>query len=248
MAHEVRPNVAGVEIPLVSLGHRPWPVAPGAASRLFEDDAAVQSNGWELADDGSSMTLHRGFVEGRNYRCEYQTLRPVVGGCGLLALRDIISWLRSDRNELRTVLFGVSQAGRVIRQFLHDGLNLDDTGSQVYDAVMPVIAGGRRGQFNHRFAVPGALPTDAAGVDEDATYAALLSTSDGAGVSPKVMAMNTSSEYWRGDAASLHSDHHPGVRVHHVAGTQHVPGVVPQIFEDPVRGRKGRNGFNTVDY
>ena len=56
----------------------------------------------------------------------------------------------------RALLFGVSQSGRLVRQFLHDGLNVDEAGTQVYDAVMPVIAGGRRGQFNQRFAVPAA--------------------------------------------------------------------------------------------
>ncbi|MDG2113177.1 MAG: alpha/beta hydrolase domain-containing protein, partial [Actinomycetota bacterium] len=45
-----------------------------------------------------------------------------------------------------------------------------------------------------------------------------------------------------------HDDPHPDVRVHHVAGTQHSAGVVPQLFEDPYFGTKGQHGFNTVDY
>ena len=69
-----------------------------------------------------------------------------------------------------------------------------------------------------------------------------------AGASAKVMAMNSSSEYWRGDAASVTQDPHPDVRVHHVAGTQHSHGFLPQRFEIPALGWKGYHGFNTVDY
>ena len=70
----------------------------------------------------------------------------------------------------------------------------------------------------------------------------------GAGAPTKVMAMNSSNEYWRGDAALVHGDEHPDVRVHLVAGTQHGIGYLPQLHELPALGWKGRNGFNTVDY
>ena len=145
----------------------------------------------------------------------------------------------------RTLLFGVSQSGRVIRRFLHDGMNVDEAGAVAYDAVLPVIAGGRLGRFNDRFAVPGTLPSEPDQLTDDVGYGALLAR---AGAPVKVMAMNSSNEYWRGDGALLHADGHPDVRVHLVAGTQHGTGYLPQLFEMPALGWKGRNGFNTIDY
>jgi len=108
-----------------------------------------------------------------------------------------------------------------------------------------VIAGGRLGRFNDRFAVPGTLPSEPDQLTDDTGYGALLAR---AGAPVKVMAMNSSNEYWRGDGALLHADGHPDVRVHLVAGTQHGTGYLPQLFEMPALGWKGRNGFNTIDY
>jgi len=60
--------------------------------------------------------------------------------------------------------------------------------------------------------------------------------------------MNSSNEYWRGDAALVGGDRHPDVRVHLVAGTQHGVGYLPQLSELKALGWKSRHGFNTVDY
>ena len=38
--------------------------------------------------------------------------------------------------------------------FLYDGFNADEQGRQVFDAVMPHVAGAGLGFFNHRFASP----------------------------------------------------------------------------------------------
>lgn len=250
VGYSIRPSAPATKLPLSSPGHWTWPVAPGSVPVLLEDGVEVPAAGWSLAPDGLTMRRPSGFVAGCTYRCEYEATGARVAGCGLLALRDLAPWLRAEEGMGRAVLFGVSQSGRLIRQFLHDGLNADVHGARAYDAVVPVIAGGRRGQFNRRFAVPGALPGEEpdGGVDDDVTYGRLLAPSDAAGVTPKVMALNTSSEYWRGDAAGLHDDPHPDVRVHHVAGTQHTAGVVPQQFVVPMLGWRGRHGFGTVDY
>ena len=50
--------------------------------------------------------------------------------------------------------YGVSQSGRLLRQFLYEGRNLDEQGEPVFDGVFAHIAGGRRGEFNHRYAQP----------------------------------------------------------------------------------------------
>ncbi len=60
--------------------------------------------------------------------------------------------------------------------------------------------------------------------------------------------MNSSNEYWRGDGALVAPDADDAVRVHLVAGTQHGPGYLPQLWSLPALGWKGRYGFNVVDY
>ncbi len=252
VSYTVRAGAPSERLALVLPGHRLWEPTDPAGAVLYEDGTPLPAGSWGFArvgdrPDGPVTGLHRpgGFTPGATYRVEYVTSGAVVGGCGLLGLRDIAPWLREAEGMRRTLLFGVSQSGRVIRQFLHDGLNVDEAGRPAYDAALPLIAGGRRGQFNRRFAVPGTLPSDPAEVDPDPTYGALLAR---AGAPLKVMAVNSSSEYWRGDGALVAPDADDAVRVHLVAGTQHGPGYLPQLWSLPALGWKGRYGFNVVDY
>jgi hypothetical protein len=50
--------------------------------------------------------------------------------------------------------WGISQSGRLLRQFVYDGFNADLEGRRVFDGVIPVIAGAGFGMFNNRFAMP----------------------------------------------------------------------------------------------
>ncbi|MEL7156375.1 MAG: alpha/beta hydrolase domain-containing protein [Actinomycetota bacterium] len=238
-------------------GHRParplpdgpatmW--ATGADGLVFDE---VPTDAWSFDPNGRYARKTGGFAAGRRYRIRYTTEGSPVAGCGLLALRDATSWARAEYGLSTSVLFGASQCGRVIRQVLADGLVHDEDGGAVYDGVMPLIAGARLGQFNRRFANPGILPVDTEGLEGPPTYGALLAGLPEAD-RPKVMALNTSAEYWRGDAALAHEPPSAigdtSVRVHFAAGTQHSPGVVPQEFTDPVFGTTGALGFSTVDY
>ena len=73
---------------------------------------------------------------------------------------------------------------------------------------------------------------------------------------PKIVAVNTSAEYWRGDASLTHIDvtgsrdlePAPDVRAYLFAGTQHMPGTLPPPSEDANTGSRGRHVFNAVDY
>lgn len=240
-------NSASMTLP----GHRAWRPTPSAAAELWESDengygeTEVPPSEWNFTEDGTRLTRLGGLQPGVVYRCRYGTSGAVVTGCGLLALRDVPTWIDSEIEVNTSFLLGVSQCGRVVRHFLYDGMNTDEQGRQVYDGVMPLIAGGRLGQFNQRFATPGAIPKDGEGLDGPVSYSELLAeVSD----PPKLMALNTSTEYWRGDAWLVHEEDAENVRVHHVAGTQHSPGVVPQMFEDLYFRTKGRYGFGTVDY
>src|SRR5262249_30065980 len=86
---------------------------------------------------------------------------------GFAAVRDLVSFLRHDTSKqnplllpsgkssiTRTLGFGVSQSGRFLRHFVYQGFNADEKGRRVFDGLMPHVAGGGLGFFNHRFAQP----------------------------------------------------------------------------------------------
>ncbi len=117
----------------------------------------------------------------------------------------------------RAYTIGVSQTGRFLRHLLYLGLNEDETGRQVFDGVFVHIAGARRGEFNQRFGQPslnatssvGSLfPfTDTAAIDPvTGERGAQLARLEARGILPKIVAVNTSAEYWRGDASLVHAD------------------------------------------
>jgi hypothetical protein len=76
------------------------------------------------------------------------------------------------------------------------------------------------------------------------------------GILPKIVAVNTAAEYWRGDASLVHSDvegtrdvvPHGQTRLYLFAGCQHSPGAVPPPDADPNTGSRGLQTFNVVDY
>jgi hypothetical protein len=112
------------------------------------------------------LRLAGGFRPGYLYELICEAEGPIVQGLGFAAVRDLISFLRHDdglRNPLRagkksairrTHAFGVSQSGRFLRHLLYQGFNVDEAGRRVFDGLIPHVAGGGLGSFNHRFAQP----------------------------------------------------------------------------------------------
>ncbi len=229
-----------------------------------------------LAPDDTRVWLDGGFEPGKVYEVVYRTRACPVVGTGLLATRDIVSFSRYSSNEAGNPCagridhafgFGASQSGRFLRQFLHLGLNLDEAGQQVFDGVHVHIAGGRRGQFNQRFGQPSDASTHGLGhlfpfTDDDQTDPltgqtdGLLRLQRALGGVPKIVATNTSAEYWRGDASLLHTDlagavdvEPPAeVRTYLFAGTQHGGGALPLTTVNPLDGVRATHPFNVVDY
>src|SRR5262249_41540487 len=74
-------------------------------------------------------------------------------------------------------------------------------------------------------------------------------------VVPKIVAVNTAAEYWRGDASLVHSDvdgtrdvEPPAqTRIYLFAGCQHTPGALPPPDADPNTAARGRHRFSVVD-
>lgn len=232
----------------------------------------ARSRGEDLERSGKFIHLDDGFEKGRIYTLVYRSRGVRVTGCGLLALRDAAASLRRGEGPIgagfnHVLAFGASQTGRVLRHLLHLGLNADDAGRRVFDGVHIHIAGGQRGDFNHRFAQPSSAGVPAAGQQfpfaGTTTRDALTAKTDGlykrltgSPWMPKIVITNTSWEYWRGDAALTHVtsdgtgdlDGHPDERNYLFAGTHHVGGVWPPTDTFAVTGEKARFEFNVVDH
>ena len=113
----------------------------------------------------------QGFDQAALYELIYEAKDPTVQGMAFAAFRDLAAFLRHDgtaANPLaregrstvnRAVLHGISQSGRVVRDFLHGGFNEDTEGRIAYDAMLPHIPGTRRSFTNARWAQPGRNPT-----------------------------------------------------------------------------------------
>lgn len=105
--------------------------------------------------------LEDGFKAGNIYEAVYRTAYCPVAGIGMAATRDFTSALRYNHAPAlaiapvnRVIGMGISQTGRFLRGFLADGFNVDESGRPVFDGLFIHIAGGRSGEFNHRYAQP----------------------------------------------------------------------------------------------
>ena len=222
-----------------------------------------------LIPDPCYVHVEGGFQPGKIYQVIYTTTGAPVAGLGLLATRDIASYLRfdSDAPIEHAYAFGVSQSGRFLRSFLYHGVNYDEAGRAVYDGFIPHVAGGKRGEFNQRLAQPSSQATrsvnslfpftDLPQTDTDTGLTdGLLARLALKGDLPKVMYTYTSSEYWAGHGALVHTnlegtrdvDPPDAVRVYAFAGTQHALGGLPLTDVDPVDGYRGACAFNCLEY
>jgi hypothetical protein len=280
---EFRPNVRAEVLPMADRYHIPHPTAdlgdPDARLTVREHaggpEIAVPRTAWRFADR-SHVSLAGGFAPGKIYDLVYRSEDPPLVGLGFLAVRDTAAFLRwgpaAAGNPCagmleRAYVFGVSQSGRFLRHLLYLGLDEDEAGRFVFDGVMPHVAGARRGEFNLRFGQPSLNALHAVGslfpFTHDEQHDRLTGDRDGIlraiarrGRVPKIVEVNSSAEYWRGDASLIHTDVEgqadvmppPNVRLYLFAGTQHLPGTLPPPAADPNTGGRGLKPFNVVDY
>lgn len=268
--------------------HRPYPSNNledwNSVLTVRDDDYSpprpIPREGWAFGrlDSGrfvpgaSHIYMSSGFQAGKVYQVIYSTSYAPVVGLGLLATRDLVSFLRNSTEANpcagaaeRAYAFGRSQSGRFLRVYLYHGLNRDEEGRPVFDGLIPLVAGGRRGEFNYRFGQPSPhsaysvnnlFPfTDVVQADpETGQTGGLLSKAVSQGDRPRIFFINTSAEYWGGHASLIHtdvsgsSDVEPdeNVRVYHYAGTQHGPGNIPLTRSEG--DSRTAHYFNTVDY
>ncbi len=264
---------ADINDPDAVLTVRDWPGGP--RTTIPRDQWRFACGGTDPTPDDTNIWLSSEFKPGKVYEVVYRTRRGPVVGAGLLAVRDCVAFLHhSDAADNpcagridRTYGFGMSQSGRFLRHFLYLGLNVDEAGRQVFDGINIHVAGARRGEFNHRFAQPSQQHIASFGhlmpfADDDQTDPqtgqtdGLLRRQRALGGVPKVIATNTSAEYWRGDCSLIHTDlagtrdvePPEDARVYLLASTQHGPGSVPLVDTDANTGARGVHAFNAVDY
>ncbi len=235
------------------------------AVRDRESDARTEipPEAWEFVDNRSIRLLPQGalFAPYKIYEIWYEAAGSTVIGVGFAATRDLVSFLRhgdagragapSPMTGVRHALaFGVSQSGRFLRHFLELGMNDDGRGRRVFDGVLTHVAGAGKVFANHSFAMPGRTGTQ----HEDRLYpenwfpfSQAVATDPFSGktgailagrpTDPKIIEVNSSTEYWQKGASLVHVDPTgrrdlelpSNARAYMIAGTQHGgrPGVDP---------------------
>ena len=230
----------------------------------------------DLEPQHNHIYLPSGFQPGKIYQLVYTTTGSRIVGLGFAAMRDVVSFLKhapaSAGNPCADAIdyayaMGRSQSGRFLRQYIHVGINEDEEERPALDGIIPHVAGAMRGEFNLRFGqpskdvcyiIPEMFPfTDTTQTDPvTGLQGSLLDAMERRGSVPKIMFTNTSAEYWRGDAALIHTDletltdaaESASVRRYHFAGCQHGSGEFPPLEIRANDGIKGQLPFNSVDY
>jgi hypothetical protein len=253
------------EAPLGDQGHQAYPpIDPGGPdSRLYVHDHGLDPprllsrTSWRFVGD-SKVALDGGFEPGRIYEVVYLSRDPRVVGCSLAATRDLVSFLKNEPGEgnplagLRLAIgHGISQSGRFLRHFLHQGFNEDEQGRRVFDGLFVEVAGAGRGSFNHRFAQASRdghqhwnvlYPTDVFpftdGPETDpetGESGGLLDRATATGTIPKLFHVVTAYEYWNRAASLIHTEPtaqrdaplpHTS-RLYLIASAQHGIGTIP---------------------
>lgn len=219
-----------------------------------------------------------GMKSGHIYELIYEARDPMVHGVCFVGLRDLISALKhgtGDDNPLlrnghpivkRAHGFGVSQSGRFLREFLESGFNEDEQNHKVFDGLIPHVAGGGLGSFNHRFAQPTRHVTQHDHHDYPADRfpfayetqtdpytersGGILDRAISSKTAPFVMHTQSAAEYWTRSGSLPHTDPlairdatpPDNVRFYTFGGTQHGPAGYP-----PSKGA-GQNLENPGDY
>ncbi|MBU9597994.1 alpha/beta hydrolase domain-containing protein [Burkholderia multivorans] len=253
---------------VLTLSYPAASVDPSSATltaRQHESDARVAATGieWRFLDRNRievrrlpHCTLDRGAI----FEFIYKARDPVVMGLGYASVRDVMAFLKYESQDsegtpnplwqghaapaCRALGFGLSQSGRVLRDFIYQGFNESLDSRIVFDAAVPIIAGARRAWVNDAFSQPGRYSRQ----HEDHSYPGdqfpfayqtltdpisgktdgILARADASRTVPKVMQMDTDSEAWSARASLIATDcegrdlpAHPDVRLYLTTGVAH---------------------------
>ena len=215
---------------------------------------------WRLIDDRHveiTRPTAPGLDRGAIYEFIYRARDPIVMGIGFAAIRDLVSFLQHATTDnplapqshprIRHALgFGISQSGRVLRDLVHLGFNQDLAGRPVFGGILSVVAGSRRTCVNWQFAQAGRYSRQ----HEDHSYGddqfpfsystladpisgrtgGILQRAHDAGVCPKVLHLDTESDFWQARSSLIATDSNgvdiampDEVRIYAVSGVPHAP-------------------------
>jgi hypothetical protein len=215
--------------------------------------------------DRNFITVKSGIKPGLTYEVTFETKDPPVAGLGFAAIRDMASALKFNTGAVApgryAYMYGSSQTGRAIRHIVYEGFTIDEQGRKVFDGAFVNTGATGRGSFNERFAHPNDLGTFTETyfpMFYKTTTDPVTGRQDGlgaripAGLEPKLMLVDSASEYWdRGRVAALRHvsmdgredvEDAPNVRVYMLAGTKHGAGSFPAVDNG------GQFRENTNDY
>ncbi len=196
----------------------------------------IDADGWEYIDARTIRLRPPGtrFEQGRLYELAYPARDPQVAGLGFAAVRDAVAFLRHAATDDEGVpnplagavdhvlAMGISQAARLLRDFVHLGFNADERGRPVFDGVLNWIGGASGGFFNYRFAQPfrthrqhiaRRFPEREFPFANHRLTDPVTGRTDGrlercreSGTCPRLMEANSANEYWVKGASLLHTD------------------------------------------
>ena len=185
-----------------------------------------------VTPSASHLHLPGGFIPGAIYELEYTARDPLVLGLGFAAVRDLVSFLRHEKEDSdgnsnpladgggveKAYACGRSQSGRFLRDLVYHGFNEDERGRQVFDGIAPHAAGGGRMFLNYEFARPVTscqqhanqlepeLFPFAYNVMEDPQTGRKDGILKRPATDPLVLHTNTSTEYWQKRGSLAHTD------------------------------------------
>lgn len=214
--------------PRIPVPHDQWMFA------RVEGGAGLDNQGGETAVIPSDVHIHvpAGFEPGWIYELVYEGRDPLVLGLGHVAVRDVVSFLKSGRvddagnaNPLpggmeKAYGWGRSQTGRCIRDFVYRGFNASPAGGLVFDGLLPHVAGAGKMWMNHRFAnvivSAGQQHEDHENPADTFPFAYASSTDHLTGktdaickrpeTDPLIIHTQTATEYWQRRGSLVHTD------------------------------------------
>ena len=260
-----RATAGGMESAVLS-----WRSGPHAQAEVIprgEWSFARCPDGKEAVPSDAHLCLPAGLSTNLIYDLVYEAQDARVMGLGFAATRDVVSFLHfetgaanpllrrapaTQKPPLRhTIGFGRSQSGRFLRDFVHQGFNVDEDGRMVFDGTISLTAGSRKTSINSAFAFPGRFSTPleghfAPGDQFPFTYEVMTDPVSGKtdgilrrcreqGGCPRMMQWDSATEAWVARSSLVVTDPlgktdapvPDNVRLYYFAGTQHVPATKP---------------------
>jgi len=232
--------------------------------RQYRDDDPIEipSTNWKFgfleegkfSPDSRFIYIKEGFKPGWLYDLVYTGKNPKITGLGMVAIRDVVSFFKYEKDENRnplagnvkqTYAWGHSQSGRLLNHFVYQNFNGDENNQQVFDGIISNCPGGGKGLFNSRFAQftrhgshheDNLFPIDFfpfASVEQTDPVSGKtgdsFSEAKNSGFMPKIMFVNSSTDYWTRAASLLHTNVegtndikiNENVRIYSIAGRAH---------------------------